>query len=767
MHVLVTGGSGFVGSHLVDLLLQERHSVVVVDDFSTGHPRNLVQAPEVEIVEGSILDQPLMSSLVQDVDLVFHLAATVGVRHIIDRPLDALLVNTRGTDLLLELCADRSVPVVMSSTSEVNGKAARLPMHEDDDRVLGATSVSRWSYASAKALDEHLCLAYAAQGHAVSVVRYFNAYGPRLDPRGYGSVVAKFIGQALTGQPITVHGDGEQTRSFLYVEDTARGTYLAATTPAARGSVINIGGERETSMLDLAHIVREVVGSDSPIELVPHAEVYGPGFEDTRRRVPDITRAREMLHWEPSVALEDGLARTVEWWLRTYGRSTGGAPATGSSRAPQAPTSEAVERPAVAVMGLGYVGLPMALAYADAGFPTIGFDVDAERVASLANGHSHIEDVSDAVISDAVAAGRFDVTTDPEVLGRADCVFVCVPTPFDESRTPDLSAVRSAAETLAGVLRPGMLVVLQSTTFPGTTTEIVQPILEGSGLRAGIDFDLAFSPERVDPGNRTWTVSNTPKVVGAVTPTGAVRATALLEAMMGRPGAVHVVSNPAAAEMAKLLENTYRAVNIALVNELAMLAHEMQIDIWEVIDAAATKPFGYQPFRPGVGPGGHCIPVDPYYLSWKARAFDFQTKFIELAADVNLHMAEYLRNRISAFLNGFGQSLRGTRVHAVGVAFKGGVGDVRNSRAVRLLELLEQAGASVTFTDPFVATVLVNGRERKSVPLTDDAVTTADLAVLLVDHPGLDLEPLFSARVRIFDAVNATRNADVAAVERL
>ncbi len=410
----------------------------------------------------------------------------------------------------------------------------------------------------------------------------------------------------------------------------------------------------------------------------------------------------------------------------------------------------------VGVIGLGYVGLPLAMAFAEAGFRTVGYDVDQSKVERLNAGLSHIEDVVPERVSAAVAQGRFLAGSEADILGGADAVFISVPTPFDEAKTPDLAFVRAATETLGTYLRRGMLVVLQSTTFPGTTTEVVQPILERSGLRAGVDFGLAFSPERVDPGNVTWTVRNTPKVVGGVTPACADKARALLESVMDAPGDVTVVSSPAAAEMAKLLENTFRAVNIALVNELAVLAHEMGIDMWEVIGAAGTKPFGFTAFSPGVGPGGHCIPVDPYYLSWRARVFDFQAKFIELAADTNLRMAPYVQNRVGAFLNNLGQTLRGSRVLALGATFKPGVSDVRNSRAIRVMELLEQSGAVVDFSDPRVDAIAFAGGERKSVPLTEDVVGDHDVVVILVGHPEWPLDMIVASGVPVFDAIGAT-----------
>jgi UDP-N-acetyl-D-glucosamine dehydrogenase len=410
----------------------------------------------------------------------------------------------------------------------------------------------------------------------------------------------------------------------------------------------------------------------------------------------------------------------------------------------------------VGVVGLGYVGLPLAMAYAEAGFRTVGFDVDAERTRALGEGTSHIEDVPHERVQAGVGSGRFEPTSDPGRLFTADAVFICVPTPFDAAKTPDLTYIKAAADAVSRTLHAGMLVVLQSTTYPGTTTEVVQPVLERCGLKAGQDFHLAFSPERVDPGNTTWTVRNTPKVVGGLTAECGERARLLLESVMDDEGSVHVLSSTATAEMTKLLENTYRAVNIAMVNELAILSREMGIDVWEVIDAASTKPFGFQAFRPGIGPGGHCIPVDPYYLAWRAREFDFQTKFIELAADTNQRMAHYVRGRIIDFCNDLGRSLNGARVLVQGASFKPSVGDVRNSRAIRLMELLEERGARVDFLDPYVDEATIGGTRRKSLAEAEVDLAAYDLSVICVAHPEMDLAGLLDSGLPVFDAVGAT-----------
>ncbi len=319
MNVLVTGGAGYIGSHLVDKLCDTGYEVTVLDNLSTGRVANIAhRLKDIRFVNASIMDAAAVATEIERAQLVFHLAAAVGVRHIVDAPLESLLVNTRGTENVLSSCFKFWRPVVLASTSEVYGKTSRIPMQEDDDRVLGATTVHRWSYSTAKAIDEHLALAYSAHGLPVTIVRYFNSYGPRLDERGYGSVVANLLRQALAGEPLTVHGDGQQSRCFTYVDDTVEGTYLAGFTPEVRGQVINLGNPTETTINELAETIRTLVGSCSPIRYTPYREYYGPGFEDTRRRVPDISRARDLLGWDPKVTLLEGLDHTVAWWHKTH-----------------------------------------------------------------------------------------------------------------------------------------------------------------------------------------------------------------------------------------------------------------------------------------------------------------------------------------------------------------------------------------------------------------------------------------------------------------
>jgi UDP-N-acetyl-D-glucosamine dehydrogenase len=414
----------------------------------------------------------------------------------------------------------------------------------------------------------------------------------------------------------------------------------------------------------------------------------------------------------------------------------------------------------VAVIGIGYVGLPLAVAFAEAGFQTVGLDLDARKVATINRGASYIPDVESSLVSVLVGDGRLRASTDETVLDDADVIFICVPTPFDRMKAPDLGPVQSASQAIARHLQRGQMVILQSTTYPGTTEEFVLPILEQSGLKAGADFYLAFSPERIDPGNKQWTARNMPKVLGGLTPESTQLARDLLATLTNN---VHIVSSPRAAEMTKLLENIFRSVNIALVNELALLCERMNIDIWEVIDAAKTKPFGFMPFYPGAGVGGHCIPVDPYYLSWKAREYDFYTKFIELAAEVNQSMPFHVVNLISDALNQQGKALTGANVLVLGVAFKRDIDDARNSPAERVIELLYARGARVSYHDPYVPEFHIGDsvfhrapHVLKNVALTPENVRAADICAILTGHRSVDYGMILANAACVVDTTNST-----------
>ena len=411
----------------------------------------------------------------------------------------------------------------------------------------------------------------------------------------------------------------------------------------------------------------------------------------------------------------------------------------------------------VAIVGAGYVGVPLAQVFAEAGRTVVLVETDADRVAKLRRGESYIEDVPSPTLARLVGERTLAATTDYDVLRDADAILIALPTPLSRQREPDLSIIVAAAAEIGKRLRAGHLVVLESTTYPGTTRDALQPVLEReSGLVAGKDFHLAFSPERVDPGRVDWTTKTVPKVVGGIDHASTEAAASLYGSAVDT---VHRVSSPEAAELTKLLENIFRSVNIALVNELAQLCDRMDIDIWEVVDAAATKPFGFMPFQPGPGLGGHCIPIDPFYLTWKAREYDFQTRFIELAGEVNQNMPYYCRSRVSQALNhGAQKSLSGSDVLVLGVAYKADIADWRESPAVKLIELLRNAGASVAYHDPHVPSFASDGIALESVPL---APADYDVVVVATAHSGIDYAKLVREAKLVVDLRNATGRAGV------
>jgi UDP-N-acetyl-D-glucosamine dehydrogenase len=426
----------------------------------------------------------------------------------------------------------------------------------------------------------------------------------------------------------------------------------------------------------------------------------------------------------------------------------------------------------IAVVGLGYAGLPLALSFARTGFDVSGIDLDESKVASLNAGHSYISDVSDAdlapYIADwdggspqpAIPSGRLRATADYAVLTSADAVIICVPTPLSKTKDPDLSYIISAADQIALYVHPEQLVVLESTTYPGTTDEIILPRLAGNGLTVGQDFFLAFSPERIDPGNTTWHIDNTPKVIGGVTPRCIEVATRLYEAIVPQ---VVPVSSTRAAEMVKLLENTFRAVNIGLVNEVALMCHRLGIDVWEVIDAASTKPFGFMPFYPGPGLGGHCIPIDPHYLAWKLRTLNYNARFIELAADINFGMPGYVASKIQDALNDAGKAVKGARVVILGVAYKRDVGDVRESPAIDIIRLLRAKGADLAYHDPYVPHLVHEEIDLRSVAFNAEVITAADCVVVVTDHHWYDWAWLAQHARLIVDTRNVLRGVPVPA----
>ena len=409
------------------------------------------------------------------------------------------------------------------------------------------------------------------------------------------------------------------------------------------------------------------------------------------------------------------------------------------------------------ILGLGYVGLPLGLEFSRAGFAVCGIDVDSRKVTSLQKGRSYIQDVPSAQLRAALDAGTFNATSDFGVIRKLDVVVVCVPTPLRKTRDPDISYILSALEEIGTRFHTGMLIVLESTSYPGTTEELMLPRLEEGGMKVGTDFFLAFSPERVDPGNKKYGIRNTPKVVGGITPACGRLARTLYQQAIET---VVPVSSARAAEMIKLLENTFRSVNIALVNEIALICDRLDLDPWEVIDAAATKPFGFMPFYPGPGLGGHCIPIDPHYLSWKLRTLDYQARFIELAAEINGQMPHHVLTRVVDALNQRRKALRGSKVLVLGVAYKRNTNDTRESPALDLMRLLRERGARVGYHDPHVPVLApgAHGPGGRSQPLTSGRLRAVDCAVIVTDHADVDYQKVVDSCPVVVDTRNAAKD---------
>ncbi len=418
----------------------------------------------------------------------------------------------------------------------------------------------------------------------------------------------------------------------------------------------------------------------------------------------------------------------------------------------------------IGIVGLGYVGLPLAVAFAGAGLRVLGFDIRQGNVDSVNRGVSYIADVSDDELSSAVTAGRLEATVDQSRLAEVDAICICVPTPLTATKDPDLSYIIYESGEIAKYLKPGQLVVLESTTYPGTTRQVVMSALEASGLKCGSDFFLAYSPERVDPGSKDYNVKNTPKIVGGVDGQSTEFARLLYSQIAG---SVLPASSPEVAEMTKIFENVFRGVNIALVNELGHLCEKIGISVWEVIDAASSKPFGYMPFYPGPGIGGHCIPLDPYYLANKAREFDFHTRFIELAAEINEQMPYHVVQRVLEALNSRGKSLKGAGVLVLGVAYKRDVEDTRESPALKIIRLLREKGAEVSYNDPYVPRVHLPAGDLESVELTPERLAAMDCIVIATDHSSYDMGEVVARARLVFDTRGVTRGLDGNNIVRL
>ncbi|MDQ3516499.1 MAG: nucleotide sugar dehydrogenase [Gemmatimonadota bacterium] len=407
----------------------------------------------------------------------------------------------------------------------------------------------------------------------------------------------------------------------------------------------------------------------------------------------------------------------------------------------------------VGVVGLGYVGLPLAIEFAEAGFKVIGYDLNERVVGQLNEGVSHIQDVPSADVAEQMEAGKLEATTDEHRLSEMDVVLIAVPTPLSKTRDPDMTFVLASSDAISRNCHPGMLVVLESTTYPGTTRDLMQPKLEANGLVVGEDIFLAFSPERVDPGNTVWTTKNTPKVVGGITQDCTEVAVALYASCLDT---IVPVSSSETAELTKLLENTFRAVNIAMVNEMAVVCDKLGVNVWEVVEAAATKPFGFMKFLPGPGIGGHCIPLDPHYLAWKMRTLNYKTRFIDLASEINSEMPAVVAEKVSRALNDDRKAVNGSRILVLGVAYKRDIDDVRESPALDVIRLLEQDGADVVFHDPYVPAIREDGHVRMGIELTDKELQRADAVVIITDHSSVDYQRVLDLAAVIVDTRNVT-----------
>lgn len=414
------------------------------------------------------------------------------------------------------------------------------------------------------------------------------------------------------------------------------------------------------------------------------------------------------------------------------------------------------------IIGLGYVGLPLAVEFAKKGVEITGIDIDSKKIAGIQKGISYIQDVPSDILKRLCTEKKINATQDFSVIRKLDTINICVPTPLGKSKAPDISFIVAAAEEIARYLHEGMLVILESTTYPGTTEEVILPMLEKTGLKVGKDFYLAFSPERVDPGNPKYRTGNIPKVVGGVTPKCTELARQFYQIAIDQ---VHTVSSPRSAEMVKLLENTFRSVNIGLVNELCLMSEKLGVNIWEIIEAAATKPFGFMPFYPGPGLGGHCIPIDPHYLAWKARSQGFNPRFIDLAGEINASMPDFVVRKAQKILNDRKQSLKGSTILVLGIAYKKNVTDWRESPAIEIMELLEKNGAEVIYHDPFVPQIQLPQQIRKSASL--DQVKHADMAILVTDHDLFDRQALLRQFPLILDTRNAFRGIDSPKIIRI
>ena len=799
---LVTGTAGFIGFHLSRRLLEEGHEVVGLDNLNDYYDVRLKEArldqlrpyPNFRFEKRDLADREAVAALFAEGGFgrVVNLAAQAGVRYSLEHPHAYVEANLVGFMNVLEGCRHHGVGhLVFASSSSVYGANTKMPFSTSQN-VDHPVSL----YAATKKSNELMAHAYAhLYGLPATGLRFFTVYGPWGRP---DMALYIFADAMLAGRPIDVYNQGKMMRDFTYVDDVVEGIVRLldqppqpdpawtgeAPNPATSADpyrVYNIGGSQPVELMRFVEAVEDALGVEAEKNLLP----MQPG--DVPATYADVDDLAEATGFRPATPLEEGVRRSMAWYER-YRASGGGGETTasrnGAAANVPAPNGTDVQGNGAAtghdakaallsrieekditigIIGMGYVGLPLAVVFAEAGYRVVGFDVDGQKTEGIGRGESHIEDIPNERLRPLVEGGLIAATTDFDGLADCDAVSICVPTPLRKTRDPDISYILAASEEIAKRLHAGMLIVLESTTYPGTTTEVILPALQRSraDLEVGRDFFLCFSPERVDPGREDWTTKNTPKVMGGVTEACTEAGSALYGGAMET---VVPVSSTEAAEMVKLLENTFRAVNIGLVNEVLLMCDKLGLNAWEVIEAAATKPFGYMKFTPGPGLGGHCIPIDPLYLSWKLKTLNYNARFIELASEVNTSMPRYWAKKVQDALNEAEKAVKGSDVLVLGVAYKKDISDVRESPALDIILLLEEMGARVSYHDPHVPRFAHDGLEMTSVEGLGDALAQADCVVVVTDHSAYDWSSVHGQAKLVVDARNTDPKVPQAAL---
>ena len=739
---LITGIAGQDGSFLAELLLEQGYEVTGLSRHGEGGPlgasehlRERIGLIGVDITDTGALTAAIGSLRPAE---IYHLAAPSFVPGSWAQPGQTLrAIAAAGAEILSTVRdTDPGVRVFVASSGAIFGDTTESPQRETTPPHPSTP------YAIAKLALHQLVGAMRTHDglHASSGI-FFNHESERRSEAFVTRRISRAAAAIALGMETELTlGSLDAVRDWSFAGDIVRAAWLMLQQDEPGDYVLASGVGR--TVAELARTAFACVGLDAD----DHIRVDQSLVRATEPvpSVGDPSRARERLGWQPSISFE----QLIERMVRADLRSLEGARGAGAWDLRHIAYTPGPMRK-IGVIGLGYVGLPLAVAFGRAGCEVIGVDVDSRKIRDIEAGRSYIEDVPDSDLQEI--ADRLTVADNFDPLAEADAVLICVPTPLSRNREPDLTPLIESARSLSRVLQAGQLIVLESTTYPGTTRERLRPLLEESGLTAGRDFHLAFSPERVDPGRTDFTLRNTPKVVGGLTAECAERASELYGLVCDR---IVPVTSPEAAELTKLLENVFRSVNIALVNELAMLTDRMGINIWEVVDAAATKPYGFMRFDPGPGMGGHCLPVDPFYLSWRAREFDMATEFIELAGKVNQQMPYHCVAKAQRVLNEGGLSVNGARIAVVGVSYKPGVGDIRESPALKIISVLRELGAEVSYHDPHVPELAAEGL--KSIPL-DELVSETDLLLIVTAHPSVDHEELVSRVGRVVDLRGVTR----------